>query len=79
MEECALTLQRERAVPSDTALHYYLRLLHLSEEIASAFNYGNARVDQSLSESKIKLCVSEFDRQIAKIRNDLTPEMALSS
>ncbi|RFU35059.1 hypothetical protein B7463_g1277, partial [Scytalidium lignicola] len=73
MEECALSLQKEQLAPSDVSLSHYLRLHHLSEEIADAFNFGDSQTGV-LSETKIKICVSEFDRQITKVRNELSCE-----
>ncbi|KAH8808661.1 hypothetical protein F5884DRAFT_378940 [Xylogone sp. PMI_703] len=70
MEEVALSLQKENLAPSDTSLIYFLRLMHIAEEIVYAFNFGDSETG-ALSESKIRLCVAEFDRQITKVRNEL--------
>ena len=74
MNECLEYLHTSpRAVPSDKILAAWVQLLHISEEIATAFSFDDLNKIVSIEEPKTQVMLKHFEKRLSTWRIDSEP------
>lgn len=80
LEECASTLLRERAVPSDEIFIHYVRLIHHAEDVCDTFGYDSSRDGMAhIAEPQIQFYVRSFNATLETIKADIPQRFALNT
>lgn len=80
LEECASTLRRESAVPSDEILIHYVRLIHHADDVCDTFGYDSSRDGMAhIAEPQIQFFVRSFNATLETIKADIPPRFALDT
>lgn len=63
------------AAPSDTAVIYWVKLAHLTEEIIFHFSMDDPVTNVSFTDAKTQYILKGFERQLADWRKDVPPDI----
>lgn len=71
IEECALSLAKEHAAPSDPALIHYVRLIRYAEDVSETFHYPDLPINPKLPEDRLAFIMKTFETQLNALWTDI--------
>lgn len=75
MDECLEVLQNsDEALPSDKTLIHWVKLAHLTEEIAFQFSIEDPSATTSFPDPKVQNTLKAFEQQLWQWRREIRPE-----
>lgn len=79
IEEYALQLAEQKALPSDTLLIHHARLIRYAEQVSDAFQYADLPLNPTNSEQQIQFIIKSFDTQLSILWTNISTSLETDS